>query len=222
MSEIVILKAEPREDSGKGASRSLRRQGRIPAIIYGANKDEVKISTELKEIYKQFLRGNFSSKLVDLEIGKEKIRTIPCAVQLHPVTDVPMHADFLRVTDSTKVHVFVKVKFLNHEASPGLDRGGVLSIVRRQIELVCRADSIPSELEIDLSGLDIGESVHSHSVKYPEGTHPLITDRDFTIATIVGRTAEEEEEAPAAEGEAAEGEAAAEGAATGAAEEKAE
>jgi large subunit ribosomal protein L25 len=210
-----VLQAEIREGAGKGVARALRREGKIPGIIYGGDKGEIRIATNLKELFLQYSKGGFNSKLLDLEIGKEKLRVIPRAVQLNPVTDVPIHADFMRVTDSTKVHVFVKVKFLNEETCLGLKRGGVLNIIRRQVELICRADSIPTSLEVDLAEVNIGESVHAHNTTFPKGTSPAITTRDFTIAAIVGRAAEVEEEEVAAEAPAegaapAEGEAAAE------------
>lgn len=216
--EVNALIAEVRENTGKGAARALRREGKIPAIIYGGKKEEQKIATDANELFKTYLRGNFQSKLLDLDFGKEKVRVIPCDIQLHPVTDAPLHADFKRVNNDSKVHVWIHVKFLNADKAPGLKRGGVLSIVRREIELICRADSIPTVLEIDLAGVKIGESLHSHSITFPEGVEPAIKDRDFTIATIVGRTMkteEEEDEAAAAAAEAAteaaEGEEGAEG-----------
>jgi large subunit ribosomal protein L25 len=201
MAEILALKAEKRELSGKGVARALRRNGQIPAIIYGNKTEEVSISTNLKELQKEYLRGNFTSRLYQIEIGKEKITVLPRDVQLHPVTDVVMHADFQRVQNDSKVHVLIPVHFLNRDKSPGLKRGGVLSIVRRQVELWCRADSIPEYLEVDLENVKIGESLHSHNIKYPEGVEPAIKDRDFTIAAIVGKKAETEEAAEA-EGDA--------------------
>lgn len=203
--EKPVLIAEKRENKGKGASRALRREGKIPAIIYGNKADEVSISTNLKEIQKEYLKGNFTSRVYEIELGKEKITVLPRDVQLHPVSDVALHADFQRVDNDTKVHVLIPVHFLNREKSPGLKRGGVLSIIRREVELICRADSIPEFLELDLEGVKIGESLHSHSVKYPEGVEPAITDRDFTIATIVGKTAKDEILEPA-EGEEADAE----------------
>lgn len=200
--ERPVLKAEIREQSGKGASRALRREGKVPAIIYGNKKEEISVATDQKELQKEYLRGNFTSRIYDLEVGKDKISVLPRDVQLHPVSDVAIHADFQRVENDTKVHVLIPVHFLNRDKSIGLKRGGVLSIIRREIELICRADSIPEYLEIDLDGLKIGESLHSHSIKYPEGTHPAITDRDFTIAVIVGKTSQDELEEAAPVGEA--------------------
>jgi len=208
MAQLPIIKAEVREAKGKGASRALRREARIPAIVYGNNTEEISISVDQKELQKEYLRGNFKSRVYEVEIGKDKIIVLPRDIQLHPVTDATLHADFQRVEKDTKVHVFIPVHFLNRDKSPGLKRGGVLSIIRREIELICRADSIPEFLELDLDGLKIGDSLHSHSVDYPEGVEPAITDRDFTIAAIVGKTVKEEEEesAEASEEGAEEGE----------------
>ena len=218
VNEVAVLQAEIREGSGKGVARALRRDNKIPAIIYGGNKEEIKMATPLKEFFLEFRRGGFKSKLLELDFGKEKIRVVPRDVQVHPVTEAPIHADFLRVENDTKVHVFIKVKFLNSEQSPGLKRGGVLNIIRREVELICRADSIPALLEIDLTGVKIGDSLHAHSIHFPDGVEPAIKDRDFTIAAIVGRsmkTEEEEDAEAAAAAEAAEEAAAAEAAAEG-------
>ena len=190
--EKPVLIAEKREKKGKGASRAIRREGKIPAIIYGNKTEEISIATDQKEIQKEYVRGNFTSRVYEIELGKEKITVLPRDVQLHPVSDIALHADFQRVENDTKVHVLIPVHFLNREKSPGLKRGGVLSIIRRDVELICRADSIPEFLELDLDGVKIGDSLHSHSVKYPEGVEPAIADRDFTIATIVGKTAKDE------------------------------
>ncbi len=215
MSEAVTLKAEKREGAGKGAARSLRREGQVPAIIYGGKGDEIRISTGQKELVKEYERGHFTSKVIELEVAGKKERVLPRQIQLHPVTDVPLHVDFMRVTEKTKIVVQVPVRFLNADKSPGIKRGGVLNVVRRDIELLCTAANIPSEIVADLDGMQIGESVHVSSVSIPEGAVPTITDRDFTIATIVGRgaakaaTAEGEEEGDDEEGE--EGDATAEG-----------
>ena len=214
MTTVTTLKAEKRDASGKGAARALRREGKTPAIIYGGKGEEISIATEQKELVVQYMKGGFSSKIVDIEIGKEKVRVIPRDVQLHPVTDVPLHADFMRVSDDSKVNVFVKVRFLNPEKSPGLKRGGVLNVIRRDIELLCRADSIPTKLEVDLSGFKIGQSVHAHHITFPNGVEPIIQDRDFTIAAIVGRGIKEDSDEEEATAEASE-----EGAAEAASEE---
>ncbi len=194
MSEIIKLEAETRDASGKTISNALRNEGRIPAIIYGGGKDEIRISLNAKEVTLEYNKGNFQSKIIEVIAGKDTIKALPRDIQLHPVTDKILHADFQRVTKDSIVNVYVKVIFSNHVKSPGLKRGGILNIVRREVELACSPDSIPSELHVDLSGKQIGEAVHVSAIDLPEGTKPVITDRDFTIATIVGKGATEEEE----------------------------
>lgn len=202
MSEIVVLEAEVRDRAGKGAARATRRAGRIPAVLYGDKKEPVMLSLDPKLFGRQLNRPGFFSHLFDLNIDGTKHRALPRDVQLHPVTDEPLHVDFVRVTAHTKTHVNVPVHFENHAASPGLKRGGVLNVVRHDIELVVAADSIPERIDVDLTGLDIGDSVHISAIKLPAGAHPAIADRDFTIATIAAPTVKSAEET-AEEGEAA-------------------
>jgi len=202
MSEIVVLEAEVRDRAGKGAARATRRAGRIPAVLYGDKKEPVMLSLDPKLFGRQLNRPGFFSHLFDLNIDGTKHRALPRDVQLHPVTDEPLHVDFVRVTAHTKTHVNVPVHFDNHAASPGLKRGGVLNVVRHDIELVVAADSIPERIDVDLTGLDIGDSVHISAIKLPAGAHPAIADRDFTIATIAAPTVKSAEEV-AEEGEAA-------------------
>lgn len=205
--QTVKLDAELREGTGKGVARALRREGKVPAIIYGGKDGEQSIALNAKELTLEVFKGHFSSKVVDLKLGKKSIHVLPREVQFHPVTDQVLHADFLRVKDSTKIVVQVAVEFLNQDKCPGVKKGGVLNIVRRDIELLCTAKNIPDHIEVDLAGLEIGDAVHISNVKLPEGAEPTITDRDFTIATVAGRMAEEKEEEPeVAEGELAEGE----------------
>lgn len=209
--EIRQIKAQIREDLGKGASRALRNEGKIPAILYGADKPEVKITIDLKELLQEYNTGKFRARLYELDLGKEKQRVVSKDVQLHPVTDVPLHVDFMRVNPGQKIKVFITIRFLNADKSPGIKRGGVLSIVRRKIELLCDVDSIPEILEYDLTGKMIGDSIHVSMLNLPEGAKPTITDRDFTIATIVGRKiqtaseAEGEDEEGSEEGQGKEG-----------------
>jgi len=185
MSDILTLPAEARERAGKGASRALRREGRVPAVIYGGNEEPVTIHLEEKELTRQLMTGHFFNSVVQLELGGKKLRALPKDVAFHPVTDRPLHADFLRIGEHTAVDVAVPVVFINEEASPGLKRGGVLNIVRHELELVCDAAMIPSEIQIDVTGLDVGDSIHISHVTLPKGSESAITDRDFTIATIV-------------------------------------
>ncbi|WP_252257756.1 50S ribosomal protein L25/general stress protein Ctc [Erythrobacter aurantius] len=185
MSDTLTLPAERRERAGKGASRALRREGRIPAVIYGGKEEPTTIHVEEKELVRQLMTGHFMNSIVNIEVGGETIRTLPKDVALHPVTDRPTHADFFRLSKDAKVDVSVPVIFINEEKSPGLKKGGVLNVVRHELELVCAADKIPGEIEIDVTGKDVGDSIHISEVNLPEGSASAITDRDFTISTLV-------------------------------------
>ncbi|HXG78139.1 MAG TPA: 50S ribosomal protein L25/general stress protein Ctc [Methyloceanibacter sp.] len=191
MAEAIELKAWARTRSGKGGARAERREGRIPGILYGDKKEPERISVDYRAINQQLHTGHFQSTIFILDVEGKKTRVIPRAVQLDPVRDFPIHVDFLRLGKDALVTVEVPVRFLNEAASPGLKRGGVLNIVRHEIPVRCPADAIPDHFEVDLTGLEIGDSVHISAVKLPEGVRPTITDRDFTVATIVGRAAEE-------------------------------
>jgi len=215
MSEQLTLPAEARDRAGKGASRALRREGRVPAVIYGQKNEPVSIHVEEKLLSKMLSTGHFMNTVVMIDVAGKPTRTLPKAVDFHPVSSRPIHVDFLRISEHTKVHVAVPVRFDNEEASPGLKRGGVLNVVQHELELVCDAASIPSEIHIPLDGLDIGDSVHISQVKLPDGVTTALQDEDFTVATIVAPSAmksEEEEEAtpagevPTVEGGAEEGE----------------
>lgn len=194
MSETLNLSAEARERAGKGASRVLRREGRVPAVIYGGKQEPVSIHLEEKELVRQLGTGHFFNSIVELTLGGETIRTLPKDVAFHPVTDRPLHADFLRLSADARVHVEVPVVFTNEAASPGLKRGGVLNIVRHELELVCDAALIPDDIVIDVTGLEVGDSIHISHVKLPAGVASAITDRDFTIATIVAPSSLKSEE----------------------------
>jgi large subunit ribosomal protein L25 len=200
MSEQLTLPAEARDRAGKGASRALRRQGRVPAVIYGQKNEPLSIHVEEKFLSKMLSTGHFMNSVVMIDVSGKPTRTLPKAIDFHPVTSRPIHIDFLRISEHTKVHVAVPVRFDNEEASPGLKRGGVLNVVQHELELVCDAASIPNEIHIPLDGLDIGDSVHIGQVKLPDGVMPANQDEDFTVATIVAPSAmkaEEEEAAPA-------------------------
>jgi large subunit ribosomal protein L25 len=198
MPEITTLNAEPRTRAGKGAARATRRMGRVPAIIYGDNKEPVLIALEPRELSRVLANRGFFATLVDVKVGDVTHRTLPRDVQRHPATDAPLHLDFMRVGGHTRVTVTVPVVFTNPEMSPGIRRGGILNIVRHGIELVCPVDSIPDHLIVELNGLDIGDSIHISRLIIPEGCHPTITDRDFTIASIAASSAVREEAAAAA------------------------
>ena len=223
MSDQLTLPAEARERAGKGASRDLRRNGRVPAVVYGDKKEPLSVHVEEKLLAKMLSTGHFMNTIVMVEVGGKANRTLPKDVQFHPVSSRPVHVDFLRIGEHSKVTVAIPVRFDNEEDSPGLKRGGVLNVVQHEIELICDASEIPDELHVDLTGLDIGDSIHISQVALPKGAKAAIDDRDFTVATIVAPSAmKAEEEETAAEGEVPtvgeegeEGEAPAEGAAEG-------
>lgn len=189
MSDALNLPAEARERAGKGASRALRRDGRTPAVIYGGKEEPTLIHVEQKELVRQLMTGHFMNSIVNIEIGGKTVRTLPKDVAFHPVTDRPTHVDFLRLSADASVEVAVPVVFVNEEKSPGLKKGGVLNIVRHELELVCPADAIPDDIEIDVTGKDVGDAIHISEVTLPKGVKSAITDRDFTIATLVAPSA---------------------------------
>jgi large subunit ribosomal protein L25 len=207
MVEMITFAAEVREAAGKGPARALRRSGRVPAVIYGESKDQEMVSLEARALRRQLGNPRFFSTLCVLDVKGQTVRVLPRDVQVHPVTDDPLHADFVRVSAGASIEVEVPVVFINEDVSPGLKRGGVLNIVRREVELLCPVDSIPGEITLDLKDADIHDSLHISQVSLPEGVHPAIADRDFTIATISPPTLmTEADEAEEAEGEAAAGE----------------
>lgn len=189
MAEILTLKAEARTKSSKGAVRSIRLAGRVPAVIYGDKKTPELISVDYKAVNALYQTGTFGSALLNIEVDGKTQRVIPRDVQREVVRDFIIHVDFLRLGKNATITVNVPVHFINHEASPGLKAGGVLNIVRHEIELICPAESIPEQIEVDLSGYDMATSIHISSVKFAEGVRPTITDRDFTVATIAAPAA---------------------------------
>ena len=194
MSEQLTLPAEQRERAGKGASRELRRNGRVPAVIYGDKKEPVSVHVEEKLLARMLSTGHFMNTVVMVDAGGKPHRTLPKDVQFHPVSSRPIHVDFLRIGEHSQVHVNVPVHFTNEETSPGIKRGGVLNIVRHDLELICDAAQIPGQIEISLDGLDIGDSIHISSITLPKGSKSAIDDRDFTIATVVAPSAMKSEE----------------------------
>ena len=208
MSQSYELTAEARERVGKGSARAIRRSGKIPAVIYGDKKPPLSIILPYKELFHRVHAGGFCTTIATINVNGEKIQVLPKDYQLDPVRDFLVHVDFLRVSQNTVVTVNVPVHFVNDEKAPGIKRGGVLNIVRHEIEFTCPANAIPDHITVDLTGLDIGDSVHISAVKLPEGIAPTITDRDFTIATIAapaGLKAEEAEGGEAGAEEEAEG-----------------
>ena len=199
MSDALTLPAETRDRAGKGASRALRREGRVPAVIYGGKEEPMPIHVEERELVRQLDMGHFMNSIIEIEVDGKKVRTLPKDVSLHPVTDRPEHVDFLRLSKGAKVDVNVPVVFVDEEESPGLKKGGVLNVVRHELELVCEADKIPNEITISVKGKEVGDSIHISEVDLPEGSTSAITDRDFTIATLVAPSALKKSEG--AEGE---------------------
>jgi large subunit ribosomal protein L25 len=185
MTDVFPLAAEARGRAGKGVARQTRRAGRIPGVIYGNKEKPILVSLDSNAFGKLLHTPGFFTHLFDVTVDGATIRTLPRDVQFDPVTDVPLHVDFLRVSTETSITLEVPCEFVNGEKSPGIRRGGVLNIVRHTIEIECRADAIPEHITIDLQGFDVGDSIHISSVKLPEGVKPTIADRDFTVATIV-------------------------------------
>jgi large subunit ribosomal protein L25 len=204
MPEITTLSAERRAQAGKGAARATRRAGRVPAIIYGGEEEPLPISLEPRELSRALAKRGFLAMVVEVNVDGSVQRALPRDVQYHPATDAPLHVDFMRVGANSQVNVVVPVVFVNQELSPGLRRGGILNIVRHGIAVICRVDNIPERLVVDLDGLNIGDSVHISAVIFPPGSRPVITDRDFTIASIAASSAVREEAAAAATTPAAE------------------
>ena len=206
MADVSSLAAEAREEAGKGAARALRRGGRVPAVIYGDKKDTLSVSLDATELQHELANSGFYLRLYDVKVNGSTERVLPREVQRHPVSGKPLHVDFLRIAAGATITVNVGVEFINEEESPGLKRGGVLNVVRYEIELVCPADAIPESIVIDLTGLDIGDGVHISDVTLPADCAPTISDRDFTIATVAAPTVVVEPEPEVEEGEELEGE----------------
>jgi len=192
------LKATARPRAGKGAARQARREGKVPGVIYGDGKPPEMIVIDYNDLWRQALKGHFTSTVFELEVDGKKNRVLPRELQVDPVKDLPIHVDFMRIGKDGRIRVEVAVRFINEALSPGLKRGGVLNIVRHEIEITCPYDKIPPFFEVDLTGLEIGRSVHISAVKLPAGVETTIKGRDFTIATIAGAKKEEEEVVAAA------------------------
>ena len=184
MSDITTISASERERVGKGSARAVRRAGRVPAVIYGDKKEPLGITLETREITKIVHQPGIFGRLLDIKVGKDSHTVLTRDIQFHPVSDNILHMDFLRVSGSAKVAVAVAVEFINEDDCPGIKIGGVLNVVRYEVELLCPATTIPEKITVDLSGLKIGDSVHISTIDLPDGVTPTITDRDFTVATI--------------------------------------
>ena len=201
----IVLTVDVREGTGKGAARAARREDLVPGVLYGGKLGPVSINLRGNEVRKALLTGKFVSHMMELNHEGKHQKVIARDIQFHPVSDAPMHIDLFRVDEDTKIDVEVTVHFVNEEKSPGMKRGGVLNIVRHTVELNCPAGAIPEAIEADLTGLDIGDSIHISAIALPKGVTPTIADRDFTIATLQGSRAvltpesDEVEEAPETE-----------------------
>lgn len=195
MTQVIALAAELRARAGKGTARQTRRDGRVPAVIYGGKQAPLTISLNERSFVRILHQPGFFTHLFDVTVDGVTHRVLPRDVQFHPVSDAPLHVDFLRVSSETRITVNVPVEFTNQDKSPGLKRGGVLNIVRHEVEVTCSADDIPEHLTISCEGFDVGASIHISAVAMPAGVQPTITDRDFTVATIVAPSGLKSEEA---------------------------
>jgi large subunit ribosomal protein L25 len=206
MAEANVITAKARPSGGKGAARLVRRQGDVPGVIYGGDDKECHtIAIEQNALWKTIIKGRFLSTVFDIDVDGKKMKVIPRDVQLDPVKDLPLHVDFQRVGADNRVRIKIPMRYINEAASPGLKRGGVLNIVRREVEVWAPADKVPDHFEADLTGLEIGRSIHISAVKLPEDVVPVIRNRDFTVATIAGAAAmkPDGDEATAGAGEGA-------------------
>lgn len=184
MSATNTFEAEERRSVGTGAARAARRDGKVPAVVFGGDEAPVHITLPFNAVLKELNRGHMLTTVYDLKVGKKTLKAIPRDIQVDLLKDQPIHIDFQRVSAKTRIAVEIPVVFRNEDKSPGLKRGGVLSVVRREVELMCPAGDIPESIETDLTGLDIGDVIHISAFKLPAGVTPTITDRDFTVATI--------------------------------------
>ena len=208
------IEATIRNTNTKGEINTLRKKGIVPGIIYGGKNENQKVSVSTKEVKNLLEKKNFLSNVLSLKLEGKNQNVLPREIKYDIITDEPIHVDFLRVVEGTKIILDIPVKFINNEKSPGLKRGGVLNIVRRKVELKCPTENIPTELVIDLDGVDIGDSFKISSINLPENVAPTIQGRDFVIATLAAPTVIKEPEKPAEE--TAEGAEGAEGTAEGA------
>ena len=197
MSETVELKAVARDKVGKGAARAARREGLVPAVIYGDKKPPAPIALPIREVERQINSGHFFTTIYEIDVDGQKTRARPRDVAVHPVKDRPLHIDFLRLAKGASITVAVPVNFLNQETCPGIKQGGVLNVVRHEVELDVPADKIPDAIDLDLATAELGDSLHISAVSLPEGATPTITDRDFTIATIAAPAGLKSDEADA-------------------------
>ncbi len=210
-----VMKAELREKAGKGSSRALRREDKIPAVIYGDKKEPTLVTLSRVDLVKELNKGGFMNTSYEVQVGKDKETVLPRDVQFHPVSDWPLHVDFLRLAKGASLNVMIPIHFTGDEVCLGIKAGGILSVVRHEVEFNCPADAIPESIVIDISELDMNDSIHISAVSLPENVTPVIDDRDFTIATIAApsglKSSDEEDEEGVAEGEEGEEETTEEG-----------
>ena len=200
MSEVTVLPAVKRERAGKGAARAVRREGLVPGVIYGKKEDPILFQMDPRPLLKAMHRPGFFSTVFKIDVkGAREYTVLAKDVQLHPVSDQPIHVDMLRFDKDAKITVGVSVRFVNDDICPGIKKGGVLNVVRHEVEVVCSPTNIPTEFVIDLAQNEIGDSIHVSVLNLPEGVTPTITDRDFTIATIAAPTVARETAAEEAE-----------------------
>lgn len=196
MTEMVKFSGELRESTGTGAARALRNAGMIPAVIYGGNEAAQSIAIGLKEFNKEYQKGSIKTKLIELNINGKSMLALPKVIDLHPVTDLPDHIDFLRVDKDTTVRVLVNVKVTNEDKSIGVKKGGIVNIVHRSILFECHPGKIPNHIEVDVGSLDIGHNVHINDIKLPEGVKP-VDSTNFTVVSVMGRASEDESKSAA-------------------------
>ena len=207
MSGNTTMTAEPRDRAGKGAARATRRSGRVPAVIYGDHKDPILVSVEPVELMRHLHKPGFFSMLMDLNVAGDHHRVLPRDVQFHPVTDAPLHVDFMRIGKGTRITVMIPVQVEDEDKCKGIKRGGVLNQVRHEVEVRCDPENIPDMIVLSLEGLDIGDALRISDAGLPDDVKPTITDRDFVLVTIAAPTVVKDEAAEAqAEAEGEEGE----------------
>ena len=212
MADTPVIEAVARTGTGKGAARQARREGLVPGVIYGGGEDPQTVNIKQNVLLKALKAGKFMSTLINLKVDGKDNRVICRAVQKDVVKDLPTHADFLRLSARSRINLYIPVEFINEDDCPGLRKGGVLTVVRNEVELKVTAGDIPEQLTADLTGLDVGDTINISNIDLPKGTRPMITDRDFVIANISApsslKSAEDEADEDAAEdtGEEAEAE----------------
>jgi large subunit ribosomal protein L25 len=184
MAETIALEATVRIGTGKGAARSARRQSLVPGVVYGASTNPQPINVKLNELLKLLKAGKFKSTLINLTLNGKPEKVICRDVQRNVVNDLPTHIDFMRLSDSANINLFIPVNFDNQSTCPGIKRGGVLTVVRPDVELIVQALNIPAQLNVDLNNFELGDTIHISDINLPEGTKPTITGRDFVIANI--------------------------------------